>query len=50
MKKIYIIGQLPPPIHGLSKAIETLANSEMIKKHIILRVLILQITKRYLII
>ncbi|MEC0666411.1 glycosyltransferase family 4 protein [Priestia flexa] len=32
MKKIYIIGQLPPPIHGLSKAIETLANSEMIKK------------------
>ena len=29
MKSICIIGQFPPPIHGLSKAIETLYNSHL---------------------
>lgn len=32
MKKIYIIGQLPPPIHGLSKALDTLINAKEINK------------------
>ena len=26
-KKVGIIGQFPPPIHGLSKALDTLYNS-----------------------
>jgi glycosyltransferase involved in cell wall biosynthesis len=29
MKKICIIGQFPPPVHGLSKALETLLNSRI---------------------
>lgn len=29
MKKICIIGQFPPPVHGLSKALETLLNSRL---------------------
>lgn len=29
MKKICFIAQLPPPMHGLSKAVETLYNSEL---------------------
>lgn len=29
MKSICIIGQFPPPIHGLSKALETLCNSKI---------------------
>ena len=28
-KKICFIAQFPPPIHGLSKAVETLYNSEL---------------------
>lgn len=30
MKKICLIGQFPPPIHGLSKALETIVNSEVL--------------------
>lgn len=33
MKSICIIGQFPPPIHGLSKAIETLYNSQLKDKY-----------------
>lgn len=33
MKSICIIGQFPPPIHGLSKAIETLYNSQLKNKY-----------------
>lgn len=32
MKKIAIIGQFPPPLHGLSKALDTLYNSFLNKK------------------
>jgi glycosyltransferase involved in cell wall biosynthesis len=32
MKKICIIAQFPPPMHGLSKAVETLYNSELSKE------------------
>ncbi|MEI5891480.1 glycosyltransferase [Bacillus cereus] len=32
MKKICLIGQFPPPIHGLSKALETIIQSEYLKK------------------
>ena len=32
-KKICFIAQFPPPIHGLSKAIDTLYNSELAKKY-----------------
>lgn len=28
-KKICFIAQFPPPMHGLSKAVETLYNSEL---------------------
>jgi glycosyltransferase involved in cell wall biosynthesis len=31
-KKIYIIGQFPPPVHGLSIALQTLVESSRIKK------------------
>lgn len=31
MKKICLIGQFPPPIHGLSKALETIIQSEYLK-------------------
>jgi glycosyltransferase involved in cell wall biosynthesis len=34
MKSICIIGQFPPPIHGLSKAIETLYNSHLKNKYL----------------
>lgn len=34
MKSICIIGQFPPPIHGLSKAIETLYNSRLKDKYL----------------
>lgn len=34
MKSICIIGQFPPPIHGLSKAIETLYNSHLKDKYL----------------
>lgn len=33
MKSVCIIGQFPPPIHGLSKAIETLYNSHLKEKY-----------------
>lgn len=33
MKKIGIIGQFPPPIHGLSKALDTLYKSELKTKY-----------------
>ena len=29
MKKICFIAQFPPPVHGLSKAVETLFNSRL---------------------
>lgn len=29
MKKICFIAQFPPPMHGLSKAVETLYNSNL---------------------
>lgn len=32
MKKICFIAQFPPPIHGLSKAVDTLYNSELSKE------------------
>ena len=32
MKKICFIAQFPPPIHGLSKAVDTLYNSEISKE------------------
>ncbi|MEE3486964.1 MAG: glycosyltransferase family 4 protein [Bulleidia sp.] len=32
MKKICFIAQFPPPMHGLSKAVETLYNSELAKE------------------
>lgn len=32
-KRICIIGQFPPPIHGLSKALDTLYNSELKEKY-----------------
>ena len=31
-KKIAIIGQFPPPMHGLSKALDTLYNSYLSEK------------------
>ena len=31
-KKVGIIGQFPPPIHGLSKALDTLYNSYLNKE------------------
>lgn len=34
MKSICIIGQFPPPIHGLSKALETLYNSHLKDKYV----------------
>lgn len=33
MSKICIMGQFPPPIHGLSKAVETLYNSRLKEKY-----------------
>lgn len=33
MKKICIIGQFPPPMHGLAKALDTLCSSDEIKKY-----------------
>ena len=32
MKKICFIAQFPPPMHGLSKAVDTLYNSELRKE------------------
>ena len=32
-KKICFIAQFPPPIHGLSKAVDTLYNSELSKEY-----------------
>ncbi|MBT2257839.1 glycosyltransferase family 4 protein [Priestia megaterium] len=32
MKRIYVVGQLPPPIHGLSKALDILINSKVINE------------------
>lgn len=34
MKKVCIIAQFPPPIHGLSKAVETMYNSYLREKYI----------------
>lgn len=36
MKKICLIGQFPPPIHGLSKALETVRLSEYLNKRFLL--------------
>lgn len=38
MKRICFIAQFPPPIHGLSKAVDTLYNSELNKEFIFERV------------
>ena len=43
-KKIAIIGQFPPPMHGLSKALDTLYNSV---KNLIFIKLILLITRNF---
>lgn len=32
MKKVYIIGQMPPPVHGLSKALDVIIRSELLNK------------------
>ncbi|MGN8844465.1 glycosyltransferase family 4 protein [Niallia sp. HCP3S3_B10] len=32
MKKVYLIGQFPPPIHGLSKALDTILKSDYLNE------------------
>lgn len=36
MKKICLIGQFPPPIHGLSKALNTIKNSKHLKNNFLI--------------
>ena len=36
MKKICLIGQFPPPIHGLSKALETIRVSEYLSERFVI--------------
>ncbi|WP_140456662.1 MULTISPECIES: glycosyltransferase family 4 protein [Priestia] len=48
MKKICVIGQLPPPIHGLSKALDILVHSTVIKKKYLLEVIDIKNNKKFI--
>lgn len=49
MKTICFIGQFPPPIHGLSKALDTLYNSNIMNKEFILKKIDIKNNKLFLI-
>lgn len=48
MKKICLIGQFPPPIHGLSKALDTIRKSEYLKKRFVLTCINITDNKKFL--
>lgn len=48
MKKICLIGQFPPPIHGLSKALETLRKSEYLQGKFLLTCINITNNKKFM--
>ncbi|CAH2464466.1 MULTISPECIES: glycosyltransferase family 4 protein [Bacillus cereus group] len=48
MKKICLIGQFPPPIHGLSKALETIVQSNYLKSKYELNCVDIKDNKRFI--
>lgn len=48
MKKICLIGQFPPPIHGLSKALNTIVESKEINKKYDLEVIDIKDNKKFI--
>ncbi|KXY68739.1 glycosyltransferase family 4 protein [Bacillus paranthracis] len=48
MKKVCLIGQFPPPIHGLSKALETIVQSDYLKDKYELNCVDIKDNKRFI--
>ena len=48
MKRICLIGQFPPPIHGLSKALETIVQSDYLKDKYELNCVDIKDNKRFI--
>ncbi|HDR8171673.1 TPA: glycosyltransferase [Bacillus thuringiensis] len=48
MKKVCLIGQFPPPIHGLSKALETIRKSEYLKEKFLLTCINITNNKKFM--